>query len=145
MTGVYDVLTWLKGLPVYDEQFEHGYCGKLDAKKDKSLGVYPLRRRGKPYRAFGGLESYEIVGVSLLIHYNRNVDQSQYAANKLFEQLREPFPDPELRKISDRENGTTRAIKIIDLTVPEPVFVGTDDNGIYEFVIELELYVEKEM
>lgn len=166
MIGVYDVLNFLFRLPAVHEQFRHGYCGKLDAKQPKSLGVYPLKRRGKPYRAYGGLESFEIVGVSLLIHYNKNVDESQYAACKLFEQLREPFLNEDFRLISDRyldeeypsdetpacqvhypdiDKNHARVIKYIDLIVPEPVPVGTDDNGIYEFVIELQLYVEKEM
>ena len=38
----------------------------------------------------------------------------------------------------------TRRIKHINLMVPEPVFVDTDDYGVYEFVIEFELFVGKE-
>lgn len=152
MIGVYDVLTWLKRTPVYHELFRHGYCGKLDNKPDKALGVYPLRPRGgQPYRAYGGLESFEKVGISLLIHYNHNMEQSQYAACKLFEFLRKPFPWDDLDRITDTsldaeqsDDQATREIKLIDLTVPEPVFVGTDDFGVFEFVIEFQLYVEKE-
>ena len=165
MISVFDVLTWLKRAPVYHELFHHGFCGKLDNKPDKALGVYPLKRGGRPYRAYGGLESYEIVGISLLIHYNHNMEQSQYAAQKLFEYLRVPltddravitdrrpdaqYPDEELLACPVRypniDGEVTRKIKYIDVTVPEPVFVGTDNFGVFEFVIELELYVEKEI
>ena len=164
MIGVYDVLTWLKRQPVYHELFRYGYCGKLDNKPEKALGVYPLKHSGEPYRAFGGLESYEIVGISLLIHYTRNVEQAQYAATKLFEFLRTPFPSEDMTLISDRrldeeypdeqtpacpvhypniDTEKARRIKYIRLMVPEPLFVGTDDSGVYEFVIEFQLYVDK--
>ena len=164
MIGVYDVLTWLKRQPLYTELFRHGYCGKLDNKPEKALGVYPCKRGGEPYRAYGGLESYDIVGVSLLIHYTRNVEQAQYAAKKLFDYLRTPFltedmaliidvlldalyPDDNLYPCSvlypNIDTEKVCRIKYIHLTVPEPVFVGTDDSGIFEFVIEFELYVNK--
>lgn len=166
MIGLFDVLTWLKRAPAYHEVFHFGYCGKLDNKKEKVLGVYPLRRPGSPYRAYGALESYEKVGVSLLVHYTHNAEQSQYAARKLFEFLRTPFPDADLMLIGDTaldatypdedepacpvhypgiDTQSARRIKHIDLMTNEPVFVGTDEGGIYEFVIELELYVEKEI
>lgn len=165
MISVFDVLTWLKRAPVYHELFHHGYCGKLDNKPDKALGVYPLKRSGRPYRAYSGLESYDIVGISLLIHYSYNMEQSQYAAQKLFEYLRAPLTD-DRAIITDRRldeeypdedvpacpvhypnivGEATRKIKYIDMTVPEPVFVGSDAYGIYEFVIEFELFVEKEI
>ncbi|MBK6089634.1 hypothetical protein [Ruminococcus difficilis] len=164
MISVFDVLTWLKRAPVYHELFRRGYCGKLDNKPDKAMGVYPLKRSGRPYRAYGGLESYEIIGISLLIHYTHNMEQSQFAAEKIFEFLRTPLPS-DLSRITDRrpdaeypdeevpacpvhypdiDSEATRRIKFIDLTVPEPVFFGTDDYGVFEFVIEFELYVEKE-
>ena len=150
MIGVYDVLTWLKRMPVYHELFHHGYCGKLDSKPDKALGVYPLVQRGKqPRRAYGALESYERVGISLLIHYNKNMEQSQHAACKLFEFLHTPLPWSDLDQITDTmldpDNPATRKIKHINLLVPEPVFVDTDDFGVYEFVIEFELFVGKEI
>lgn len=167
MIGVYDVLTWLKRMPVYHELFHHGYCGKLDSKPDKALGVYPLVQRGKqPYRAYGALESYERVGISLLIHYTHNMEQSQYAACKLFELLHTPLPWSDLDRITDTrldaeypgegipscevhypniDGMTVRRIKHINLLVPEPVFVDTDDFGVYEFVIEFELFVGKEI
>lgn len=166
MIGVYDVLKWLKRTPEYHELFRHGYCGKLDNKPEKALGVYPLKRRGQPYRAYGGLESFEIVGVSLLIHYDHNAERSQYAATKLFEFLRAPFPSDDMTVITDTrldgeypddevpacpvhypniDGQATRRIKYINVTVPEPVFVGTDDHGVFEFVIEFELYVGKEI
>lgn len=165
MISVFDVLTWLKRAPVYHELFRHGFCGKLDNKPDKALGVYPLKRGGRPYRAYGGLESYDIVGISLLIHYSHNMELSQYAAQKLFEYLRAPltedkavitdrrpdaqYPDEEIHACPvhypNIDGEVTRKIKYIDVTVPEPVFVGTDDFGVFEFVIELQLYVEKEI
>ena len=165
MIGIYDVLRWLKNTEVYNTKFERGYCGKLDNKPQKALGVYPLKHSESPYRAYEGLESYERVGVSLLIHYTRNAEESQYAAAKLFEFLRAPYlPDyaasitnshldavfagesltPGESLKPDVDSVVTRRIIMIRPLVGEPVFVGTDDEGVYEFVIEFEIYTEKE-
>ena len=167
MTGIHDVLKWIQKSAVYSELFSRGYCGKLYNKPDRALGVYPLKHGDQPYRAYGGLESFEKVGISLLIHYTQNADASQYAAEKLFRWLRTLNPAVNLPQITDtyydavypREDmypsllrfpAATedaqyfRKIQNIDLLVPSPVFVGSDDNGVYEFVIEFELYVGKE-
>lgn len=138
MISIYDVLEWLCASNEYGNTFEHSYCGKLDNKKEKSLGFYPLKGSGKPYRAFEGLESYDKCGVSLLIHYNKNVVETQNAANIIFNYLRTLYTNA-LPKVKGCD------VLYIDLLVPEPVFVGTDDNGVYEFVIEFELYTEKEI
>lgn len=135
MIRIYDVLQWLRTFDDFSI-FEHSYCGKLDSKKEKALGVYPLRRSGKPYRAFQGLESYDKTSVSLLIHFNKNVTETQEAAFKIFNYLH-TLHVHELADVNGHE------VIHIDLLSSEPEFVGTDNNGIYEFVIEFELYTKK--
>lgn len=113
--------------------FEHCYIGKLDNKQDKSLGVYSLKRSEPPVTAIGSDSSYDIKGVSLLIHYNNNADETEIAAQRLFDKL---------RTVKDVTIGNTQ-IYMIQLLMPEPVDVGTDDKGIYERVIELKFYYER--
>lgn len=113
--------------------FEHYYIGKLDNKQDKSLGIYSLKRNDPPVTAIGGDSSYDIKGVSLLIHYNNNADETEIAALRLFEKL---------RTVKDVTIGNTQ-IYMIQLLMPEPVDVGTDDKGVYERVIEMKIYYER--
>lgn len=109
------------------------YIGKLDNKKDKSLGIYSLKRNDAPVTAIGGDSTYDIIGVSILIHWNNNADETEIIARKLYEKL---------RTVKDIKINN-KQIYMIQLLVPEPVDVGTDDNGIYERVIEMKIYYER--
>lgn len=66
------------------------YIGRLDNKIEKSIGVYSRKGEGKPITAIGGdrFSSYNIRPVSLLIHWNKDKDESEKAAFELFERLR---------------------------------------------------------
>lgn len=59
--------------------------------------------------------------------------ESENAAYELFEKL---------RNISSLSIGDTH-INYINLMVPEPQDVGTDDNGVYEYVIWLDLIYQR--
>lgn len=112
---------------------EHYYIGKLDNKQDKSLGVYTLKGNGAPVTAIGTQSTYDIIGVSLLLHWSNNANETEVTARTLYEKLRtiKNF------KINDKQ------IYMIELLVPEPIDVGTDDKGTYERVIEMNLYYER--
>lgn len=120
---------WLKTFGIA----EHYYIGKLDNKQDKSLGVYTLKGNGAPVTAIGTQSTYDIIGVSLLLHWSNNANETEVTARTLYEKLRtiKNF------KINDKQ------IYMIELLVPEPIDVGTDDKGIYERVIEMNLYYER--
>lgn len=113
------------------------YIGKLDNKKQKSIGVYNRKTDGPAQIALGGLgsTSYAMRPVSLLVHWNKNVSESEEAAYRLYEKL-----STETRLTI----GDTR-IDCLVLQVPQPVDVGTDDNGVYEYVIWIDfIYRRKE-
>ncbi len=112
---------------------EHYYIGMLSNKLDKSIGVYNLKRSEPQPQAIGGESTYAVIGISLLIHWTNNADETERFALSLYEQL---------RTVKDVViNGHT--VYMIQLLVPEPVDVGTDDKGIYERVIELKIYYER--
>ena len=60
-----DVKDWLKQFNLA----EHYYMGKLDNKLDKSIGVYQLNANRTPRKCIGGLESYDIKPISILLHW----------------------------------------------------------------------------
>lgn len=112
---------------------DHYYTGKLDNKLDKSIGIYNLKRSGPPVVAIGGESTYEIIGISLLIHWTNNANETEIIARQLYEQLM----TVKNIKINDH------IVYMIELLTPEPVDVGTDEKGIYESVIEFKIYYER--
>lgn len=114
----------------------HVFMGKLDAKKERSIGVYNSKHSHDYKTAIGGpaLQSYGMKYVSFLIHWNKSPRDTEDAAILLFEVL-------------ERANEVTinnATIKFIQLLTNEPVDVGTDDAGIYEMVIEAAVIYQKE-
>ena len=133
MLGIGDVRDYIAGLGIAAN--DHVYCGELDDKLDKSIGVYNLKREGTARTAIGGVEnsSYRIKGISILIHWNSSVRDTEKVSEDLFNMLR------------DTENVTINGtkIKFTDMKCPEPIPVDTDDKGIFEFIIELDFYYER--
>lgn len=129
MITLADIRDWLKTF----DFAEHYYIGKLDNKQDKSLGIYTLKRSEPPTGAVGGKCTYDIAGVSLLIHWNNNANDTEITARQIYEKLRT------VRNVTI--NSTQ--VYMIQLLMPEPIDVGTDDKGIYERVIELKIYYER--
>lgn len=129
MITLSDVREWLKTLG----EAEHYYIGKLDNKKDKSIGVYQLKRSAPPVTALGGASTYDIKSVSVLIHWTKNADETEKAAYNLFSKL---------LNIKDLTINNTQ-VYFLAVNVPEPIDVGTDDKGIYERVIEFDLYFKR--
>lgn len=133
MLGIGDVRDYIAGLGIADNN--NVYCGKLDNKKDKSIGVYNLNRQRPPQTAVGGLNnsSYRIKSISILVHWNTSVRDTEKAAEQLYNMLR------------DMNHITINDTKVLftKMQVDEPVDVGTDDKGIFESVIELDIYYER--
>lgn len=129
MLGLSHVRDWLKAL---NNKADSYYIGKLDNKEEKSIGVYQTKNVGAPRIAVGGLSntSYQIKGITILIHWNMNARETEEFSFKLYEEL--------LKLQSVVING--HPIKYIKMLTSEPVDVATDDNGVYERVIDLELY-----
>lgn len=115
---------------------EHCYCGKLPDKKEKSIGTYPLSEGHLARIPLGGSKnaSYEIKYVSFLIHWTESVTDTEQKSIDFYNKLKET------------KNVTVNAynIKFIMPTYDEPIPVGTDESGIYEYVIECAVYYESE-
>lgn len=127
-----DIRDWLKTLGTGAENF---YIGRLDAKKDKSIGIYPLKVSEPPMVALGGLEATKTSkkSISILLHWNKNAKETEIAAIELYEKILSAGPV----KI-----GATN-VNYLKLLVPEPIDVGTDDSRVYERVIQVQIYYER--
>lgn len=124
-----DVREWIRTLI----QADHFYIGRLDRKPEKAIGVYQRKGVAPPVAAVGRDSSYEVKPVSVLIHWNKNADQTEKAALELYEAIKtaETFT-----------LGDTRVL-FIKLPYSEPIDVGSDDNGIFERVIDFDIFYEK--
>lgn len=132
MITLAEVRDWLKDFHAAN----HYYIGKLDSKEECSIGVYQRKTSDGPRMAIGGydLASYDVKSVSILIHWNKNANETEKRAQYLYNQI--------LR--SDLIVIGETPIRYIQLLQNEPVDVGTDDYHVYERVIELDIYYEKE-
>lgn len=107
---------------------DHVYMGKMADKQDKSVGVYNSKHTHAYRTAIGGhqMKSYGTKYVTFLVHWNKSPRDTENAAMALFDALQ-----------TTREAAINNTIiKFIQPLVEEPVSVDTDENGIYEVVIE---------
>lgn len=127
-----DVMEWLQTLTAKAENY---YCGTLDSKKDKSIGVYQLKKNTLGAQiAIGGRANTKTLykAVSLLVHWNQNSDETERFAQALYDEL------ASARNVVIGGNS----VNIVSLLQYEPIDVGTDGNGVFERVIEVVFYYQ---
>lgn len=130
MVTLADVRDYLKSFNL----FTGYYVGRIDADKNNVLGVYDLRNRERHKTIGTNTQKYDVKGVSLLIHGDTNKTNTEQLAISLYEAL------------DGAKNGTIagRKVNIIDLLWDAPIDVDADDNKVYEYVIEVIFYIERE-
>lgn len=124
-----DIRNWLKQFNIA----ENYSVGKIDGNKDKSIGVYQRKSSIPAIRAFENKSTYNIKPVSVLIHWNKNATETEKTAYKLYKQL---------EAVSSFLINDIR-VYFIKLLQSEPISVGADDSGVYEYVIEFDIYYER--
>lgn len=130
MVTLADVRDYLKSFNL----FQGYYVGRIDANKKNVLGVYDLRHTARHKTIGGGTQKYDVKGVSLLIHGDGNKTNTEKLAIKLYKALE----NAENAEIAGRK------VNVIDLKCDAPIDVDASDSGIYEYVIEVIFYVERE-
>lgn len=130
MVTLADVRDYLKSFNL----FTNYYVGRIDADKNNVLGVYDLRHRARHKTIGTNTQKYDVKGVSLLIHGDTNKTNTENLAIQLYKAL------------EGAENGRIagRKINIIDLLWDAPIDVDVDSQKIYEYVIEVVFYIERE-
>ena len=83
-----DIRGYIGGLGITADR--NVYIGKLNSKKDHSIGVYHRQSSGPPVMALGGHDysSYDVRRISLLVHWDRDVQASERAAYELYEKIK---------------------------------------------------------
>ncbi len=131
MMRLSDVRDYIDSLGIAD----FVYQGKMDSKKEKSIGVYNSKHSHAYQTAIGGpaLQSYGVKYVTFLVHWNKSPRETESASIRLFKALEKT------QEIKINE----ATIKFIQLLNSEPVSVDTDNAGVYEMVIEAAIIYSK--
>lgn len=130
MMTLKEIKDWLK--PQF--QADHWILASYDKSKDKTVCIRNLATsRGR--LALGGVEqtSTAVKGLSIVLHWTKNPDESEQAAQNLY-------------SIFYGQNPVIAGCRVVkfDMRNDEPVSVGQDDSGINEYVIEVYVTYVKE-
>lgn len=107
------------------------YIGKIDKNQEKAIAIYTNRRNLAKISNFKNLQSYGILPITLLLRWTKNYNIAETKANEIYELLdcSSFFIDDYRCNINCLYNG--------------PIDLGSDENGVYEFSIELNLLYRK--
>lgn len=109
------------------------YTGKADTSKEQCIAVYSIQGP-KPNIALGGLSntSYSTKAISILVHWGKNNTAAEEKAQEVYNAM---FGQPAII--------AGHRIINFDIKTSEPIGVGTDENGIYEYVINTYIIYER--
>lgn len=126
------VFDWVKTLSAKAENY---YCGTLNAKKEKSFGVYQLKESRVRMIALGGAGCTKTASkaISILVHWNSSTRETENIAREFYNAL--------ASACNVRIGG--KKVNYIQLLQNEPIDVGTDEHGICERVIEFVIFYER--
>lgn len=110
---------------------EKWYIGKMDENQDKAITIYTNRRKTDKISDFKKLQSYGILPITLLLRWTKNYNLAETKANNIYELL-----DCSSFFIDDYRCN-------IDCLYDGPIDLGSDENGVYKFSIELNLLYRK--
>lgn len=104
--------------------------GKIDNNKEKAICFYNSKRTLTPVKAIDE-SSYKFKPITILLRYTKNQDTAEQMANAIYE-----FYDDRTFNI---ENKRVYAQHLYS----EPMSLGTDDDGVYEYSIEINMLEER--
>lgn len=107
------------------------YIGKMDENQEKAIAIYSNRRNLAKISNFKNLQSYGILPITLLLRWTKNYNTAETKANDMYELL-----DCSSFFIDDYRCN-------INCLYDGPVDLGSDENGVYKFSIELNLLYRK--
>ena len=110
---------------------EKWYIGKMDENQEKAIAIYANRRNLAKISNFKDLQSYGILPITLLLRWTKNYNTAETKVNDVYELLNcsSFFIDNYRCNINCLYDG--------------PIDLGSDENGVYKFSIELNLLYRK--
>ena len=124
-----EIRDWLK--PQIAD-LSNAYIGKIDTAKEKSICIYGRASSGTKI-AIGGLQNTTSATkrISILVQWSKNCDTSEHKAQSIY-------------SIFQGNHATINGVDcFFDMKNDEPILVGTNENDIYEYVIDLDIIYKK--
>ncbi len=108
--------------------------GTYDNSKDKTICVRNLTSNRNKL-ALGGLKntSTRTKGISIVVHWNKNPDETERISQQIQEVFYGQHP-----LINDKQ------VVLCEMRSDDPISLGTDSSGVYEYVIELWITYKEE-
>lgn len=100
--------------------------GKIDNNKEKAICFYNSKRTLEPIKAIDK-NTYKIKPITILLRYTKNQDTAEQMAMSIYE-----FFDDKNFMIEDKHITSKHLYS-------EPVNLGTDENGVYEYSLEINM------
>ncbi len=125
-----EVYRWLSGLNL---PVSHMWCGQLDKKKENSLGVYNSKHKRERQISIGEAKTTHIKSITLLIHADNSIRNAEKAALAVYTALAG----------AGRPSIGSCSGCLLYLPYEEPVYVGTDEGGVHEYVIDFDIYYKE--
>ncbi|MCC9262110.1 MAG: minor capsid protein [Methanobrevibacter woesei] len=107
------------------------YVGKMDENQEKAIVIYSNKRNLAKLSDFKKLQSYGILPITLLLRWTKNYNTAETKASDIYEIL-----DCSSFFIDDYKCN-------INCLYDGPIDLGSDENGVYKFSIELNLLYRK--
>jgi hypothetical protein len=101
------------------------------SKDENCVGVY-ARGNAAPVSAIGTKPSYNILPVTLLVHWSENSAECEVLANVLYQRLE--------AGIEEINNMRVIQIQMLDSS---PINIGRDDNNICEMTLRINIFYER--
>lgn len=132
MMKLADIRDWLK---VRLSWTDGAFIGKMDKTQEKAFCVYGRPDRNGSGIAVGGLTCTptDVKKVSLVIRYGKYANLAEEKAQAVYLAL---------QGISGVILGGQH-VAYISLTSREPIPLDTDENGVYEYLIEMDIVHER--
>lgn len=101
--------------------------GSYDNTKDKTICVRNLTSNRNKI-AIGGLKntSTRCKGISIVVHWNKNPDETERIAQRVHSLF-----------YGNRPIINDKHVVLCEMRSDEPIFLGTDSSGVYEYTVEL--------
>ena len=100
--------------------------GKIDNNKEKAICFYGSKRSLSPIKAID-TNTYKIKPITILLRYTKNQDTAETMAYSIYDFF------------NDRVFEIDGKVVVSQHTVSDPISLGTDDNGVYEYSFEINI------
>ena len=104
--------------------------GKIDNNQEKAICFYNSKRQLSPIKAIDK-GTYRINPITILLRYTKNQDTAERMAMSMHE-----FFDDSRFMIENKQ-------VIAQCIYQSPITLGTDDNGVYEYSLEINMIEER--